>query len=85
MRCFNIATEKGTTMGCYNVDESCEEGTKMRCYNMDESVCVGFHTGTVQVGPDDTTPAPLDTAPLQGWGTHRTHFFKVLMLNQGSI
>jgi hypothetical protein len=47
--------------------------------------CIGFRTGTVRVGLDDTAPAPLDTAPLQGWGTHRTRFFKVLMLNRGSI
>jgi hypothetical protein len=46
---------------------------------------VGFCTGTIRVGPDDTAPAPLDTAPLQGWGTHRTRFFKVLMLNRGFI
>jgi transposase InsO family protein len=50
-----------------------------------KSLWVGFRTGTVRVRPDDTAPAPLDTTPLQGWGTHRTHFFKVLMLNRGSI
>jgi hypothetical protein len=31
---------------------------------------VGFSTGTVRVGVTDTTPAPADTAPLPGTGTH---------------
>jgi hypothetical protein len=52
---------------------------------VDDVTELGFRTGTVRVGPDDTAPTPLDTAPLQGWGTHRTRFFKVLMLNRGSI
>jgi hypothetical protein len=40
--------------------------------------CVGFHTGTVRVGPGDTVPVPADTIPVQVLHSHCTRIARVM-------
>jgi hypothetical protein len=53
--------------------------TKVRQLRLFVALRLGFRTGTVRVGLNNTAPVPADTAPTPGRGTHRTRTPAVLL------